>query len=130
MEPPAVGLAAFGSELQARAGQLYCKNVLIKRRLQTGRISADRPGTLLWRRSTAIEELLYRLETPRAIFFTFFFFEPRGSVRLALGAAFLRAARFSFFRSCVSSILVVSATGNLFRSNLLRVSRKAGECDS
>jgi hypothetical protein len=48
---------------------------------------------------------------------------------LALGAAFLRAARFSFFRSCVSSILVVSATCNLFRCNLFRVSRKSGVCD-
>jgi hypothetical protein len=31
-----------------------------------------------------------------------------------LGAAFLRAARFNFFRSCLSSILVVSATGSSF----------------
>jgi hypothetical protein len=40
-----------------------------------------------------------------------------------LGAAFLRAVRFSFFRSSLSSILVVSATYNLFRCNLFRVSR-------
>src|ERR1039457_158387 len=66
---------------------------------------------------------------PRASFLTFFLFEPRGSVRFAWGAAFLRAARFSFFRSCVSSILVVSATCNLFRCNLFRVSRKSGGCD-
>jgi hypothetical protein len=78
---------------------------------------------------TATLKLLYRFETPRAIFFTFFFAEPRGSVRLALGAAFLRAARFSFFRSCVSSILVVSATCNLFRCNLFRVSRESGVCE-
>jgi hypothetical protein len=45
-----------------------------------------------------------------------------------LGAAFLRAARFSFFRSSVSLILVVSATCNLFRCNLFRVSRKSGGC--
>ena len=68
----------------------------------------------------------YLLETPRAIFFTFFFFSPRAPVRLALGAAFLRAARFSFFRSSLSSILVVSATWFLFRSNLFRFSRKLG----
>ena len=43
-------------------------------------------------------------------------------VRLALGAAFLRAVRFSFFRSCRSSILVVSATCNLFRCKLFNVS--------
>jgi hypothetical protein len=47
---------------------------------------------------------------------------------LALGAAFLRAARFSFLRSCVSSILVVSATCNLFHCNLFRVSRTSGRC--
>ena len=35
---------------------------------------------------------------PRAAFFSFCLFSPRGVVRLALGAAFLRAARFSFFR--------------------------------
>jgi hypothetical protein len=43
-----------------------------------------------------------------------------------LGAAFLRAARFSFFRSSLSSTLVVSATYNLFRSNLFTVSRISG----
>jgi len=68
----------------------------------------------------------YRFDTPRANFFTFFFFSPRAPVRLALGAAFLRAARFSFLRSSLSSILVVSATSNLFRCNLFRVSRKSG----
>jgi len=66
----------------------------------------------------------YLLETPRAIFFTFFFFSPRAPVRLALGATFLRAARFSFFRSSLSSILVVSATWFLFRSSLFGVSRR------
>ncbi len=59
----------------------------------------------------------YRLDWPRANFLTFFFFDPRGSVCLPLGAAFLREARFSFFRSSVSSILVVSATYNLFHCN-------------
>jgi hypothetical protein len=48
-------------------------------------------------------------------------------VRLALGAAFLRAARFSFFRSSLSSILVVFATCNLFRCNLFNVSGGAGD---
>jgi hypothetical protein len=36
----------------------------------------------------------------------------------------LRAVRFSFFRSSLSSIFVVSATYNLFRCNLLKDSRK------
>ena len=62
----------------------------------------------------------YLLETPRASFLTFFLAEPRGSVRFDLGAAFLRAVRFSAFRSFLSSILVVSATWSLFRSSLLR----------
>ena len=69
----------------------------------------------------------YLLETPRAIFFTFFFFSPRAPVRLALGATFFRAARFSFFRSSLSSILVVSATWFLSRSNLFLVSRKLAD---
>jgi len=71
----------------------------------------------------------YRFETPRAAFFSFFLFSPRGPVRGALGAAFLRAARFTFLRSSLSSILVVSATYNLFRCNLFRVSHKSGRCE-
>jgi hypothetical protein len=47
-----------------------------------------------------------------------------------LGAAFLRAARFSFLRSSLSSILVVSATANLFHCNLFRVSRQSGRYNS
>ena len=65
----------------------------------------------------------YRFDWPRANFLTFFLFDPRGVVRLALGAAFLRAARFSFLRSSLSSIFVVSATDNLFPSNRFRCSR-------
>ena len=34
--------------------------------------------------------------------------EPRGSVRFGLGGRFLRAARFSFFRSALSLIFLVS----------------------
>ena len=71
----------------------------------------------------------YRLETPRASFLSFFLFSPRAPVRFALGAAFLRAVRFSFLRSSLSSTLVVSATCNLFRCNLFRVSRKSGKCN-
>jgi hypothetical protein len=40
---------------------------------------------------------------------TFFLLEPRGAVRAALGAAFLRAARFTFLRSALSSIDFVFA---------------------
>lgn len=53
----------------------------------------------------------YRLLVPRVSFLGFFLLEPRGAVRAALGAAFLRAARFSAFRSSVLSILVVFAMG-------------------
>jgi hypothetical protein len=73
--------------------------------------------------------LVYRFDWPRAIFFTFLFWEPRGVVRLALGAAFLRAARFSFLRSSLSVILVVSATLTSFHRVALVVSRNAGSCD-
>ena len=60
------------------------------------------------------EPLFYRLLWPRTIFLTFFLSDPRGVVRLALGAAFLRAARFSFFRSALSAIFLVSATVTSF----------------
>jgi hypothetical protein len=83
---------------------------------------AARP-TCFWDASTPGP--LYRFDTPRASFFSFFLFSPRGPVRFALGAAFLRAVRFTFFRSSLSSILVVSATYNLFRCNLFRVSHKS-----
>ena len=46
--------------------------------------------------------------------FDLLFLLAAGSVRLALGEAFLRAARFSFLRSSLSSILVVSATDSSF----------------
>lgn len=72
---------------------------------------------------------LYRLLWPRTIFLTLCFWEPRGVVRLALGAAFLRAVRFSFFRSSLSAILVVLATCNLIHCNLLCVPRDPGDCD-
>ena len=52
----------------------------------------------------------YRFDWPRTIFFTIFFCDPRGTVRLALGAAFLRAVRLSFLRSALSAIFFVSAT--------------------
>ena len=58
--------------------------------------------------------VVYRFDWPRANFLTFFLFEPRGVVRLALGAAFLRAARFTALRSALSSILVVLATCTSF----------------
>jgi hypothetical protein len=48
----------------------------------------------------------YRFAVPRAIFFILRFAEPRGTVRLALGVAFLRAARFAFLRSSLLSDFV------------------------
>ena len=51
----------------------------------------------------------YRLLCPRDNFLVFFLLEPLGVVRAALGAAFLRAARLIFFRSNLSSMLLVLA---------------------
>jgi hypothetical protein len=53
--------------------------------------------------------LAYRLLVPLLAFFNFCLFSPRAPVRGALGAAFLRAARFNAFRSALSSIFVVFA---------------------
>jgi hypothetical protein len=74
-------------------------------------------------KATTTEEPLYRFDWPRTSFLTFFLFDPRGVVRLAFGAAFLRATRFSFLRSSLSATLVVSATCNLFQSCVFRVPR-------
>lgn len=51
----------------------------------------------------------YRFDCPRASFLTFFFSDPRGVVRFALGAAFLRAARFTSLRAALSVIDFVFA---------------------
>lgn len=51
----------------------------------------------------------YRLLWPREAFFIFCLFSPRAPVRGAFGAAFLRAARFTFLRSWVSVMLLVFA---------------------
>ncbi len=77
----------------------------------------------------ADNHLSYRFDWPRAIFFTFLFREPRGVVRLALGAAFLRAVRFSFLRSALSSIFFVSATLTSFRSSCFQCSAQRGACE-
>jgi len=50
-----------------------------------------------------------RFDWPRAAFLSFCLFSPRAPARGPLGAAFLRAARLIFFRSCVSSIALVFA---------------------
>jgi hypothetical protein len=66
----------------------------------------------------------YRFDWPRASFLTFFFWEPRGVVRLALGAAFLREARFSFLRSALSVVLFVFATAkSSFHQSFARFTR-------
>jgi hypothetical protein len=57
----------------------------------------------------------FRFDCPRDAFFSFCLFSPRAPTRGPFGAAFFRAARFSFFRSCTSSILVVSIVSNLFQ---------------
>ena len=55
-----------------------------------------------------------RFDWPRDALRTVCFAEPRGTVRFGFGAAFLRAARFSFFRSSTLSMLLVFAIGFLF----------------
>ena len=66
----------------------------------------------------------YRLRWPWACRLIFFFIEPRATpaARFALGAAFLRAARFTFFRSVLSVICLVFAI-SLF--SILRIFRRA-----
>jgi len=54
---------------------------------------AGQPGTLFFMK------IAYRFETPRASFLTFFFFDPRGSVRFAWERPSYGRRRFSFFRS-------------------------------
>jgi len=48
-----------------------------------------------------------RAARPGPFFFTFGLWEPRGSVRLGFGGRFLRASRFNFFRSALSSMFFV-----------------------
>ena len=58
-------------------------------------------------RMLTVEALLsYRFAVPRTIFFTLRLAEPRGTVRLAFGAAFLRAVRFALLRSSLLSDFV------------------------
>ena len=51
----------------------------------------------------------YRLLWPRDAFLTLALFSPRAPVRGPFGAAFLRAARFTFLRSSLSVMLLVFA---------------------
>jgi hypothetical protein len=55
------------------------------------------------------EKRAYRFLCPFDIFLTFLFIEPRATpdARFAFGAAFLREARFSFFRSALSVMFLV-----------------------
>ena len=74
---------------------------------------AQSPPRLIRARDQSIDALgadkTHRLRWPLTSFLTFFLFAPRAvpAGRGCLGAAFFRAARFSFFRSSRSSILVV-----------------------
>ena len=58
--------------------------------------------------SRRVRLYLRRGATPGPFFFTLGLREPRGSVRFGLGAAFFRAARFSFLRSNLSLVFFVS----------------------
>ncbi len=63
---------------------------------------------MLWVRRSRFNSYRFRV-WPLDMILTFFFMEPRGTVEslFAFGAAFLRAARFSFLRSSVLSTLEV-----------------------
>ena len=75
------------------------------------------------RHPTSEIQLSYRLRWPWAARLIFFFIDPRATpeARLALGAAFLRAVRFSFFRSVRSVTVFVFIS--LF--SVLRIFRSA-----
>jgi len=88
--------------LVLRAGTCQCWRTVLALGF---RISLRRAGTLF-----DSSNVSYRFDWPRVSFLIFFLLAPRAPVRFALGAAFLRAVRFSFFRSSLSSIFVVSAT--------------------
>jgi hypothetical protein len=60
----------------------------------------------------------YRFDVPRDAFLTLALFSPRAPVRGAFGAAFLRAARFTFLRSSLSVMVLVFAMIVIF--SLLR----------
>src|SRR5271155_3583622 len=59
----------------------------------------------------------YRLLAPLLAFFTFCLFSPRAPVLGPFGAAFFRAARLIFFRSSLSSIVLVLAIHFLWRDD-------------
>jgi hypothetical protein len=72
-------------------------------------VTSDKCRVASWNSSPDTRHLskcryLRRGATPGPFFFTLGLREPRGSVRFGLGAAFLRAARFSFLRSSLSVI--------------------------
>ena len=59
--------------------------------------------------ATPLSWIAYRLLWPREAFFTLALFSPRAPVRGPFGAAFFRAARFTFLRSSLSVMLLVFA---------------------
>jgi hypothetical protein len=59
--------------------------------------------------SAPVGQSAYRLLWPREAFLTLALFAPRAPVRGAFGAAFFRAARFTFLRSILSVMLFVFA---------------------
>jgi len=69
----------------------------------------------------------YRLLWPRVAFLTLALFSPRAPVRGPLGAAFFRAARLTFLRSCLSVMLLVFAMvlANLSISAIFETQRRS-----
>jgi hypothetical protein len=74
----------------------------------SGEVRKERPAQVISLLTNAGREFFraYLFAVPRTIFFTLRLSEPRGAVRFALGAAFLRAARLAFLRSSLLSVFV------------------------
>jgi hypothetical protein len=71
--------------------------------------TATLPGQERETFSAPVRQNAYRLLWPREAFLTLALFAPRAPVRGAFGAAFFRAARFTFLRSTLSVMLLVFA---------------------
>jgi len=64
-----------------------------------------------WKGGTSKCQIAYRFACPRAIFFTFAFFDPRAYSRGFKGCSslrFFRADRFAFLRSSLLSVVVLA----------------------
>jgi len=78
-------------------------------------LSSSEPGAAPTIAALQLSRIDYRLLWPREAFLILALFAPRAPVRGPFGAAFFRAARFTFLRSSLSVMLLVFA---MYRVNL------------